>query len=222
MSELKILLVDHNELFRRGLAMLINNQPGMKIVAHCGDVTTALANIGQLKPDIALVAADLPGQGSIELVRAINKESLGGGVLALANKFDAITFRNLMKHKAKGYVLKSASMSALITAIHTVAAGKVYLDPEIVTDCLDQVFIVSDATSEPRIKQLSQREEMVLRLWAKGSTTKQIAEQLKRSVKTVDTMRFRAFAKLGLRNRSEVINYALKEDWLSETGTFNP
>lgn len=212
MSDLKILVVEHSEIYRRSLALLINSFSGMQVVAECADAASALTAARELQPDVVVLNGELPGQSVVTLVQELQHKA---NALILARRFEGSLFRKLMQHKCKGFLLKSSSVDTFAAAIRTVATGKAYLDSDVVSECLDQVFTVADDGDGANVKKLSEREEQVLRMWVNGATSREIGEKLNRSSKTMDVLRARAFAKLGLKTRADAINYAIREGWLT-------
>ena len=215
MSDLKILLVAHSEIYRRSLALLINSFSGMQVVAECKDADSALTAARELEPDVMVLNGELPGQSAVKLVQEFQRKPLSANALILARRFEASLFRKLMQSKCKGFLLKSCSVDTFAAAIRTVAKGKAYLDSDVVSECLDQVFTVDDDGQGTKMKKLSEREEQVLRMWVNGATSREIGEKLNRSSKTMDVLRARAFVKLGLKTRADAINYAIREGWLT-------
>ena len=122
-----------------------------------------------------------------------------------------------MQSKCKGFLLKSCSVDTFAAAIRTVAKGKAYLDSDVVSECLDQVFTVDDDGQGTKMKKLSEREEQVLRMWVNGATSREIGEKLFISEQTVKNHLHNIFDKLGVSDRLELALYALHHRIIEKT-----
>ncbi len=195
--------------------MLINSQPGLKVVGQAADGRQALELTRRLKPDLVVLDLSMPVLGGIETARQIKAECPGIRVLALTMHEDESYLIGLLRAGADGYVLKRSPSERLIQTIRDVAAGKSHYEPALAEKALLKGFR-PEVDSTPTARGLSDREEQVIRLLAWGYANKEIAGRLNLSVKTVETYRQRIADKLGLRGRVEMVQYAMQQGWLQQ------
>lgn len=210
--KLRILLADDHAILREGLAMLINAQSDMEVVAQAASGREALQLAENTKPDIAVLDVSMPNMGGAEAARAIRARCPATRVLALTRHADQAYLRNLLAAGATGYVLKQSAGETLVQAIHTVARGGTYLEPSLAGGIVDRAIGGRSGSTEA----LSDREEEVLRGIAWGRSNKEIAAELGLSVKTVESYKATATHKLKLRSRTQILRYALSRGWLAE------
>ncbi len=216
MNKLKILLAEDHQVVREGLKLLINSQPDMEVVGEAGDGQSAIAEALQLHPDVVVMDVSMPELSGTIATRRLKEKAPGIQVLALTVHEDKSYLRELLQAGASGYVLKRAAGNELINAIHVVAGGGVYLDSLLVGSLMGKTPLKASIESETPENALSLRESEVARLIAKGFSNREIAEQLKVSVKTVETYKYRVMEKLHLKSRADIVRYALKHGWLQE------
>lgn len=209
--KLRILIADDHAVLREGLAMLINAQPDMEVVAQAGTGREALKLAEQTSPDVAVLDVSMPNMGGAEAAREILARCAGTRVLALTRHADQGYLRNLLTAGATGYVLKQSAGETLVQAIRTVAEGGTYLEPSLAGDIVQRAIGGRAAAG-----LLSDREQAVLRGIAWGRSNKEIAAELGLSVKTVESYKATATHKLKLRSRTEILRYALTRGWLAE------
>ena len=215
MGKLRVFLVDDHPVVRAGLRGLINAQPDMEVVGEAADGEAAARAALQLRPDVVVMDVSMPGIGGAEATERIRGESPAVKVLALTAHEDRGYLQLLLRAGASGYVLKRAAAADLVRAIRAVAAGETYIDPAVAGQLLP-VAARSPAAGVPGAgAELSDREEEVLRLIARGHPVKQIAASLDVGVRTVETYKARAMEKLGLRTRADVVRYAAHRGWLT-------
>jgi two-component system response regulator NreC len=216
-APIHILIVDDHAVLRAGLRMLLEAEPDMEVVGEAGDGAEALRRILELVPDVVLLDVTMPGVDGLEVLRRIRNDSPHTRVLMLTMHDDEGYLREALAAGSSGYVLKRAADIELLSAIRAVHRGGTYLHAAHTKVLFEgragQQRI--HATTEPE-SRLSLREEEVLRLVALGYTNQQAADLLYLSVKTVETYRARLMAKLGLRNRAELVRYALQRGLLDE------
>jgi two-component system response regulator NreC len=217
-SRIRILIVDDHAVLRAGLRMLLEAEPDMEVVGEAGDGAEALSRVLELAPDVALLDVTMPDVDGLEVLRRVREGSPRTRVLMLTMHDDEGYLREALAGGSSGYVLKRAADIELLSAIRAVHRGGTYLHAAhtkvLFEDGAGQQRI--QAAEEPESRLISQREEEVLRLVALGYTNQQAADMLYLSVKTVETYRARLMAKLGLRNRAELVRYALQRGLLAE------
>ena len=213
-KRLRVFLVDDHAIIREGLRALLTRR-GITVVGEAADGVSACAAIPALKPDVAVVDVSMPGISGAETVTRIRQTCPAVRVLAFTVHEDRSYLRELLQAGASGYALKRAAAEDILQAITVVARGGTYLDPILAADMIGLIRPSSAVGGEDA---LSAREAEVLRLVAAGHSTKDIAGRLGISVKTVETYRARAVEKLKLRNRADIVRYAIAHNWLSRAG----
>jgi len=214
---IRILIVDDHAVLRAGLRMLLEAEPDIEVVGEAGDGAEALKRILELAPDVVLLDVTMPDMDGLEVLRQGRDSSPRTRVLMLTMHDDEGYLREALAAGSSGYVLKRAADIELLSAIRAVHRGGTYLHAAhtkvLFEDRAGQQRTQAPAEPESR---LSSREEEILRLVALGHTNQQAADRLYLSVKTVETYRARLMAKLGLRNRAELVRYALQRGLLAE------
>ena len=195
---LHLLVADDHGIVRSGLKMLIERQTGMHVVAEAADGVEAVKAAIQARPDVAILDVAMPRMTGLQAAREIKRQCPQTSVLLLSMYDDERYVHDALKAGASGYVLKRQADAELIEAIHAVAAGGSFLSQSIEGG--------ADAPQDP----LTPRELGVVKLIAEAYTNKQIAEILHLSEKTVESHRANVLAKLGMRDRVELVRYAIK------------
>jgi len=214
MKKLRILLVDDHALMREGLAVLINSHPSMEVVGNAADGREAVAQAALTAPDLVLMDVSMPVLDGIEATRLLKRELPALKVLALTAYDNHVYLKQLLAAGASGYVLKRTAAKFLIDAIEAVASGGNYLEPGMPAAPEHDSGAGHALRGEIRRATLTEREQEVLTLVAKGHTNKEISAHLGISVKTVEVHKSNIMSKLGLKNRADVVRYALTLGWL--------
>lgn len=212
----RILLADDHAVLRSGLRLLLDSQPGLKVAGEAASGLEALSRAAELQPDLILLDLTMPGLGGLEAISALHRASPGVRILILTMHDDPQYLRQALKSGASGYVLKKAADTELLSAIHAVLRGEIYVHPSMTRALLDQMIPESNSGDEDILwESLSEREKEVLRQVALGYTSAEIAEALNLSIKTVETYRARGMDKLGLRSRAALVRFALRRGLIS-------
>ena len=215
-TKLRVLLADDHAILREGLAMLIGGQEDMTVIAQADNGRDAVRMAREEQPDVAVLDVSMPEMGGAEAAEVIRKECPDVRGLALTRHADQAYVRRLLQAGASGYVLKKGAADALINAIRVVAKGGTYVEPQLAGALLQRTFGRTPAeTAGEATPMLSAREEEVLRSIAWGRSNKEIAAELGLSIKTVESYKAVALEKLQLRNRSDIVRYAVSRGWLS-------
>ncbi|MHC5541901.1 response regulator, partial [Singulisphaera rosea] len=212
--KLRIVLADDHNVIREGLRALIDSQPDMEVVGEAPEGETACRRSAELVPDVVVMDISMPLLGGAQATERIRRESPGVKVLALTVHEDRGYLQQMIQAGASGYLLKRAAADDLIQAIRTVARGGTYLDPNLTGELLGDLVQRSPRPNSPT-QALSDREEEVLRLIARGFTNREVASQLEVSSKTIETHKARAMEKLDLESRAAIVAYAIRAGWLS-------
>jgi DNA-binding NarL/FixJ family response regulator len=218
MTRLRVLLADDHAVLREGLALLIDAQPDMQVVAQARGGREAVRLTEQLQPDVAVLDVSMPDLGGAEAAEQIRQSCPKVRTLALTRHADLGYLRRMLRAGASGYVLKRTAADALIGAIRVVAEGGNYVDASLAGALVSRTLGGNDPGTGgvSHGVELSQREEQVLRLVAWGQSNKEIATALGLSVKTVESYKATALEKLKLRSRTDILRHALGQRWLRE------
>ncbi|RJL23629.1 LuxR C-terminal-related transcriptional regulator [Bailinhaonella thermotolerans] len=200
----RVVIVDDHRLFRSGVRAELGAV--VEVVGEAHDVDSAVAAIGELKPDVVLLDVHMPGGGGIEVLR--RALSTGSRFLALSVSDAAEDVIGVIRAGARGYVTKNISGSELTDAIVRVAEGDAVFSPRLAGFVLDAFASTEAPPIDPELDSLTQREREVLRLIARGYAYKEIAKELFISVKTVETHVSSVLRKLQLSNRHELSRWA--------------
>jgi DNA-binding NarL/FixJ family response regulator len=206
----QLLLVDDHPILREGFARLIDHERDLKVCGHADNPAKALSAVGALKPDLVIVDIALKGANGIELVKRIKALHATIPVLVLSVQDEALFAERAVRAGAKGYVMKQAPTEEVMAAIRRVLSGETYLSPRMHERMLENFSSGRSTGSTPGIECLSDRELEVFQLVGSGCGTRQIAEQLHLSIKTIETYRAHIKEKLKLRNGMELIRSAIK------------
>ena len=204
---MKILIADDHGIVRGGMRLLIDRQPDMEVVAEAEDGVDALEKAVQLKPDVAVLDVSMPRMTGLQATHEIKQQSPATQVLILSMHDVERYLFDALKAGASGYVLKREVDQALLGAIRAVHRGEAFL-----TTAVERQLIrdwMSDDRTGPD-EPLTPREQEVLKLIAEAHTNKQIAEILHLAEKTVESHRANLLRKLGMRDRVELVRYAIR------------
>lgn len=218
MSLLRVVLADDHEIVRTGLRALVDATSDMRVVAEARDGEEAFRRACELKPDVVVMDVSMPRLDGAEATERMRTECPEVKVLALTMHEDRGHLTRLMQAGAAGYLPKRAAADELVRAIRTVASGGTYVDPVLAGALLRDAAQPREPAPPPPGDPLSDREEEVLRQIAWGRSNKEIAGRLGISTKTVETYRARIADKLGLRSRTDMVRFALRQGWLNEEG----
>jgi DNA-binding NarL/FixJ family response regulator len=206
-----ILYVDDHEVFHECVRHMFSLRMDMNILAIASNGQSAVRLAGELQPDVVVMDIRLPGLNGIEATRQILENQPRAKVIGLSGYTDRQTVLSMIKAGARGYVVKEAAFGELIQAIEAVVAGKMYLSPGITSVMLEELIAPTPLEDPVAGSVLSPREREVLRLVTEGLSSKEIADRLCVSPKTIETHRARIMKKLGLKNFADLVKYAVRE-----------
>jgi DNA-binding NarL/FixJ family response regulator len=204
---MRILIADDHGIVRSGLKLLIDRQPDMQVVAEAEDGVEAFERALAAKPDLCVLDVSMPRLTGLQAARQIRAHMPQTQVLMLSMHDDQRYVFDALKAGASGYVLKRDVDDALLDAIRAISRGEAF-----VTHAVERSLIrdwMSDASSGPE-EPLSPREQEVLKLISEAHTNREIAETLHLAEKTVESHRANILRKLGMRDRVELVRYAIK------------
>lgn len=212
MKKIRILIVDDHALVREGIRSLLALVADIEIVGEAADGREAIEKTGQLMPDIVLMDLAMPVMGGLEATRRIHKQYPTTKVVGLTQYDDSEYVVPLIEAGARGFITKMSSSTELSSAIHAIYGGESYLSPSaaaaLVDECQQKTNVPGDKDS---YQMLTDREKEVLKLVAEGHSAKEIADILILSPKTVEWYKTSLMNKLGIRNRIELIKFAIRK-----------
>jgi len=197
-------------MIREGLAQLIGNEPGLEVCGDAGDAREALEKVAALTPDLVLADITLPGKNGLELIKDIQALHPGVPVLALSMHDESLYVERVLRAGARGYIMKEEGGKKIAQAIRQVLDGQIYVSEKMSAKILE-IFSGhgADVAASP-VEKLTDREFEVFQLIGQGLGTKQMADKLHLSTKTIEVHRANIKAKLNLNNMAELIRYAVR------------
>ncbi len=220
MDKIRVLLVDDHHVLRDGLNVLLENEEDIIVVGEASTGQSAVDLAFSLEPDVVIMDIGLPDVSGFEAIRRIRakKDQAQPRIVVLSMHIRKEFVVKAVEAGADGYVPKSSTHVSLLDAVRIVHSGERYLHPRAASALVD-AYIGEEQESEDqlRYRQLTPREQEVIQLAAMGYTSREIGQKLVISPKTVETHRFRAFEKLEIETRAELVRFALKigllDDW---------
>lgn len=212
--KVRILLADDHEVMRDGLRALLEKQSDFEIVGIAGDGDETIQLAQELKPDAIVMDINMPNMNGVEATRRIKTNDPQVKILALSVHTRGTLVAQVIKAGASGYLPKSCTAHELFEGVRAIMRNRTYISPEVLDSVVD--FLQEDPAAQDQIATpLTPREREVLILIAGGKTTKEIAESLYVSEKTVESHRFQIKQKLGVNNLAELIKYAIREGMIT-------
>jgi DNA-binding NarL/FixJ family response regulator len=207
----RVYIVDDHPVFRHGLKQIIMADRAFELVGEAGNDATALAEIKELKPAVVVVDVRLPKRGGLELVRALRSVRPCPACIMLTMHGEESTFNAAMDAGARGYILKDDALELVLLGIRAVAAGSIYLSPEISGWLVRRHHRVSALKQEKTgLAALTATERRILQLVAENKTNKEIAGELFISHRTVETHRSNICQKLELQGSHKLLQFAIE------------
>lgn len=209
----RIVLVEDHLMVREHLTNLINNEADMRVCGEADNIQQGMDVIRDTKPDLAIVDITLSGgNNGLDLIKGLKMLSLPVPVLVLSMHEESLYAERALRAGAKGYITKHRASNELLSAIHKVLAGEIYVSEKMMATVLRK--FTSGAKAVSPIDRLTDRELTVLEMIGQGNATRAIAKSLGLGLATVDTYRARIKEKLDLRNTFELQDYAIR--WMRE------
>jgi len=205
--KIRVLIADDHALVRAGIRALVEKIEGVVVVGEAGKGSEALELVEEHRPDLMLLDLTMPDGGGFEVLAHVRKQFPEIRAIVLTVHEAGEYAIRALREGAAGFLLKSAASTELEQAIQTVISGERYISPETSKKIVDEVG--KGTTKRELLDTLSPRQREVLRLIAEGRTTKQIAQELGISVKTVETHRAQLMERLGIRDVAGLVRYAI-------------
>jgi DNA-binding NarL/FixJ family response regulator len=206
----RILLVDDHPFMRAGLAGLIERQPDLLVCGEAGNPSEAFRGIPKFKPDLVLTDLTMPGRSGLEFIKDLVAAEPGLAVLVISMHDEVVHAERALRAGARGYIMKEAGGENLLAAIRQILRGEVYVSPRMSARILEGMTGATPRRSSSPIEKLTDREFEVFQLIGQGKSTRDIAEQLHLSTKTVDVHRGNIKEKLALNDATALIRHAVR------------
>lgn len=213
---LRVLLVDDHPLLRAGVTSLLKSEGDLDVVGEADNGYAAVKMATKLTPDVVVMDVSLPHLSGAEATKQILEADPSLRILAFSAHEEAAFARLLLSAGAAGYALKRSACDELVRAVRVVADGGTYVDPSLARALMGNGQRRQSPDGVQAVS-LSEREAEVIRLIAKGHTSKEMAQTLGLSPRTLETYKARAMSKLDLHTRADLIRYALRCGWLRDT-----
>jgi DNA-binding NarL/FixJ family response regulator len=211
----RILVVDDQPLFRKGLTEFINQQPDLEVGAHAGTVPAAMDALESFTPHLVLLGLRVGNTDVFDLIKGLKKLLPDMRVLVLSQYDEPMYAERALRAGADGYVLKEETPEEIMNAIYAALAGELYVTHRMASSLLHKLIQRKPVARDATVEVLSDRELHVFRLLGAGLSSRKIAADLHLSIKTIETYRENIKHKLGLRNASELIRRATQ--WLQSS-----
>ena len=208
-SQITILIADDHPIFRRGLRQVIETDSRLKVVAEASDGEAAIAYLRDLQPQVAILDIDMPGKDGFAIAEYVRAHALPIGVIFLTMHADEQIFNTALDIGVKGYVLKDDAVTGIISAVRAVAAGENYISPELATYLVRRAEQAAALVRQkPALGSLTPTEQRVLKMIADYKTSREIADELHISFRTVERHRANICEKLELKGSHALLKFA--------------
>jgi two-component system, NarL family, response regulator NreC len=214
MRRIRVVLADDHRVVREGLRLLLSAQSDMEVVGEADNGEAAMLIAQRERPDVVVMDISMSGINGLTATERLTELCPGTAVLTLTRHGEEGYIHALLRAGAKGYVLKQSTSDELLSAIRALAAGRTYFDRAVSDHLVGN--LIDRRRRVPSAKELSAREEAVLRLASRGLLNREIAARLDISIKTAEAHKANAMNKLGMTSRVDIIDYALLRGWLKE------
>jgi DNA-binding NarL/FixJ family response regulator len=201
--------VDDHPIVRQGLALFIEREPDLMVCGEAEDATSALQAIREAAPDFVILDISLNGPDGLELLKTLRVRYPNLPALVLSMHDESVYAERALRAGANGYIMKQEAADKVITAIRHILGGDVYLSDRLTKQMLQQ-FVNGSISPRDPLAKLSDRELEVFRLIGAGHGTRQIADELHVSTKTVESYQAHIKEKLALRNARELVQHAVE------------
>jgi len=210
-SKIRVLIADDHSIVRAGVRSLLEGHAEFEVVGEAGSGWEAIELATRLQPDVVLMDIAMGDLSGLEATQEIKERSPNVNVLALTMYDREEFFFAMLKAGALGYVLKESEPEELLAAIRAVHQGEAFLSPSVTRAVLEDYLAQGTSQAQSRYDSLTLREKEVLRLTAEGKSTRDIADMLHLSIKTIEKHRVTMMRKLELSNLSDLIRYAIRK-----------
>jgi DNA-binding NarL/FixJ family response regulator len=206
----RVLIVDDHPIVREGLRLLIDRQSDLVVCGEAEEIDSALSAVAILRPDILIVDISLSGPDGLDLIKTVRAKTPSPPVLVLSMHDELIYAERALRAGASGYIMKQEGTERVLVALRRILRGEVYLSDRAASRMVQQYVHGPAHATRPVVAELSDRELEVYRLIGDGHGTRQIAHELRLSVKTVETYQAHIKEKLSLRSSRELLQHAIE------------
>lgn len=210
----KILIVDDHPVVRWGIAQMVNQEPDLCICCEAANKEEALRAQSACRHDLVIVDISLDGVSGLSLIRSLQALDADLPILVMSMHDETTYAERALRTGARGYIMKHEAPDNVLKAIRQTLARKMYLSDRMQALLLEQMFSGSPRLSDSPVAKLSGTEHEVLRLIGKGMSSREVAETMNRSIKTIETHRSNLKEKLGLRSGLDLVRFAAQ--WMKE------
>ena len=215
----RIFLIDDHPIVRQGLALLINREVELEVCGEAQDAPSALTGLAACEPDLIILDISLNGPDGLDLLKTIRLKDAHVPVLVLSMHDESTYAERALRAGANGYIMKHEAAEKVLVAIRRILGGEVYLSDRLTNKMLQQIVRGTDPVSRSPVSMLSDRELEIYRLIGSGHATRQIADELHISVKTVESYQAHIKVKLSLRSARELVQHAIEWTVTEKAGT---
>ena len=206
-----ILVADDHPVVRKGIINVVNRIPSYKVIYECGNGDDAMQSIRELKPDVVLLDISMPGMSGIDVIRQAQKENIPSDFIILTMYDDEAYFQAALDLGVKGYLLKENALMELENCMKSVFTGKIYLSPSLSGFLVKKNHQTKTLFSKmPVLAQLTNTEIKVLQLLSGKKTSKEIADEMFVSVRTIQNHRNNICRKLNLKGHHSLLEFAIR------------
>jgi len=210
----RIYIVDDHPLVRHGLSQIVSNEADMEICGEAEDSPAAIRGVGEANPDAIIVDISLKGANGLELIKNLKAIHEDIPILVFSMHDETIYAQRALRAGAKAYVMKKESPSKVVDAIRKIIQGEIYVSPSVADQVLHQIVNGPGNVSTSPVDRLTDRELEVVQLIGRGLSSREVAESLHLSVKTIESHRAHVKEKLGLRNATELVQFSVQ--WVDQ------
>ena len=206
-SKIRVFIVDDHPIVRRGFQLLLSLEPDLTVCGEADSGPGALQKILALKPDVAIVDLSLKGSSGLELIKQLRAQALKLKLLVFTMRDEGIYAERALRAGADGYITKEEGTEKAVVAIRRLMQGKRYVSEKLAEKMMDRL-VGNTAGAQTAVETLSDRELEVLELIGNGLGSREIAQKLHLSIKTIESHREHIKTKLGLARAPELVSYA--------------
>ena len=212
----RLLVVDDHPIFRHGICQVLSQFNDVTVCGEASNAQLALEAMRRHKPEVALLDVSMPGANGIELIKHMLAEQPALIILVISMHDESLYALRALRAGARGYVMKQQAMIHILGAVRKVIDGGIYVSPQFTEKLVFKAIQGSEGDLGSPVDKLSDRELEVLQLFGRSKTTREIAEALHLSVKTVETHRMHIKEKLGFKDADEMMKFAVEWVTVSE------
>ncbi|MBC2607789.1 response regulator [Pelagicoccus albus] len=211
---IRVYIVDDHPLVRQGLTQIISGQEDLEVCGEAEDSSGAMRGIESSNPDVVIVDISLQGNNGLELIKNLKAIHEKLPILVFSMHDESIYAQRALRAGAKAYVMKKESSDKIVDAIRKILKGEIYVSPRVADQVLHQIVNGPTNSSTSPVDRLTDRELEVVQLIGRGLSTREIAESLHLSVKTIESHRAHVKEKLNLRNATELVQFSVQ--WVDQ------